>query len=86
MKKKELKEKNEREAVELKAQEERNAILEIQKKQEKMLAAGNCAICGSILYGKASFEIFDTRCCSTACVSVFRRKLAAEAAEKRLMK
>lgn len=49
-------------------------------------AAGVCPSCQLSLYGIPTYEIFDQKCCSSACVVKLRRKLAAEAAEKRMMK
>jgi len=44
MKKQETKEKNIREAIELKAREDMEAKLLEEKEAEKMISAGNCAI------------------------------------------
>lgn len=45
--------------------------------------AGFCDQCNKSLYKIEPFAIYDARCCSTACVALMRRKLAAEAAERR---
>jgi hypothetical protein len=45
--------------------------------------AGVCAQCNGSLYGVKALDVFDRRCCSSACVLLLRRKLAAEAAELR---
>jgi hypothetical protein len=47
-------------------------------------AAGVCPSCQLSLYGIPTYEIFDQKCCSSGCVVKLRRKLAAEAAEKRM--
>ena len=83
MKKQETKEKNIREAIELKAREDMEAKLLVEKEAEKMITAGNCAICSVSLYRKSVLDVFDRRCCSPVCVNLLRRKLTAEAAEKR---
>lgn len=45
--------------------------------------AGVCAQCERSLFNIKSLDVFDRRCCSSACVLLLRRKLAAEAAENR---
>lgn len=49
-------------------------------------AAGYCEYCKNSLYGIQSYEIFDKKCCSSSCVVSLRRKISAEAAEKRMLK
>jgi hypothetical protein len=43
-----------------------------------------CALCSKSLAGIKALDVFDRRCCSSDCVLRLRRKLAAEAAEKRV--
>ena len=45
--------------------------------------AGFCDQCNKSLFKIEAFTIYDAKCCSTTCVALMRRKLAAEAAEKR---
>lgn len=48
-------------------------------------SAGECALCRKSLYKSVdSYDVFDKKCCSSACAVLMRRKLMAEAAEKRL--
>jgi hypothetical protein len=54
--------------------------------ERRRLAVGVCAWCGVSLLGVKALDVFERRCCSSACVSTLRRKLAAEAALKRLNK
>eukprot|EP01041_Mallomonas_annulata_P012718 gene12718-26790_t len=54
------------------------------EEEKRTLLLGSCAFCSSSLVGKKVLELFDRRVCSSDCVMKFRRKLAAEAAEKRL--
>ena len=88
MKKKEQKEKDEKEAEEMKLREEQQTIAAasaLQKfREENKKAAGNCANCNVSLFGLKPLDVFDRRCCSSNCVVALRRKLAAEAALKRL--
>ena len=49
-------------------------------------AAGYCEYCKNSLFGIQSYEIFDKKCCSSSCVLSLRRKISAEAAEKRMLK
>lgn len=86
LKKKELKEKDEREAAAMKVREEQERLRLLERKAEDVIAAGNCAVCELQLFGRKTFDIFDNKCCSTSCISLLRRKLAAEAAEKRFSK
>ena len=84
--KKEAKDKDDREAAELKEREHKESALLEEHKAERMAAAGTCASCGVSLFGLKPFDVFDRRCCSTACVTVLRRSLVAAAAEKRIQK
>lgn len=57
---------------------------EIQKKeQEARKLAGECEICHVSLYDNTVYNVYDRKACSSKCVLVLRRKIAAEAAEKR---
>ena len=49
------------------------------------LQSGRCALCDASLYGVRALDVFDRRCCSSVCVVALRRRLAGEAAEKRLV-
>jgi hypothetical protein len=81
--KKKKKEKDEQEAAEALRRAEAQKIAAEEEAKKRMATAGNCALCGKALYGAQVYDVFDRRCCSTACVATLRRKLAAEAAEKR---
>ena len=81
--KKDNKEKDAREAEELKVLEEQERALEQQREEEVVMAAGICAFCSISLFRKKVYDIFDRRCCSGSCVIALRRRLQAEAAEKR---
>ena len=87
-KKKEQKEKDEREAIMMKEREDlqaQAAAAALQKyREENKKSAGSCANCNISLYGIKALDVFDRRCCSSNCVVSLRRKLAAEAALKRL--
>ena len=48
--------------------------------------AGVCAQCSTSLYKVKVFALQDCICCSAACVMTLRRRLAAEAAERRFGK
>jgi hypothetical protein len=85
LKKKDAREKDERDALEQKAQEDREKALFEEHKSERVAAAGVCAACGASLFGMKSFDVFDRRCCSSVCVNLLRRSLVAAAAEKRMM-
>jgi len=74
------KEQKERDAEQV--EEQRRAALEEEQRVKE--EAGTCAMCGVVLYKKEVLDVFDRRVCSTGCVLSLRRKLAAEAAEKRL--
>ena len=51
---------------------------------KKRTSCGNCDTCNKSLYRSEMFEVFDRKCCSSTCVVLCRRKLMAEAAEKRM--
>lgn len=65
---------------------ERLMQLELAKAEaeKRKVNAGSCALCQKSLAGIKALDVFDRRCCSSACVLQLRRKLTAEAAEKRL--
>ena len=52
--------------------------------EKRRANAGVCALCSNSLAGIKALDVFDRRCCSSDCVLRLRRKLAAEAAEKRV--
>mmetsp|Transcript_23283 Transcript_23283/g.39455 ORF Transcript_23283/g.39455 Transcript_23283/m.39455 type:complete len:125 (+) Transcript_23283:51-425(+) len=54
---------------------------EIEERNSKLV--GECSFCHKSLVGIVPLDIFDRRCCSSGCVVMMRRKLTAEAAEKR---
>lgn len=86
--KKEQKERDDAAAAELVARQAREAqeaeIAKAQRLEQAKANAGQCACCGMSLFGIQPFDVFDRRCCSSECVIKLRRRLAAEAAEKRL--
>ena len=55
-----------------------------QREIEEQKLAGNCAQCGIPLVNSKALDVFERRVCSSNCVLQLRRKLSAEAAEKRL--
>ena len=54
--------------------------------EQRRLSAGECGHCGKSLYLIKVFPLQDCKCCSAACVLQLRRRLAAEAAERRFGK
>jgi DNA repair exonuclease SbcCD ATPase subunit len=56
------------------------SLLERRAREE----AGVCPVCEKSLYGLVSYDLYDHKCCSSTCVMTLRRRLAAEAAEKRM--
>jgi hypothetical protein len=88
--KKEEKIKEEEQAKQLREEQQRQQLLAEQRAAEEKVrlekAAGLCDVCSKSLYAKTLYTVFDRRLCSSECVSVMRRKLAAEAAEKRFGK
>ena len=54
--------------------------------EQRRLDAGECGHCGKSLYMVKVFPLQDCKCCSAACVLQLRRRLAAEAAERRFGK
>jgi len=83
-KRKEQKEKDETEAARLEAQRVAQQEAAKADAETRRLNAGQCALCGKSLAGVRALGVFDRRCCSSDCVLRLRRRLAAEAAEKRL--
>lgn len=80
----------EREAETLKSIQEMQlkAKIELERKEAEEIELlkkilGNCYICQTSLYKHELYEVFDKKVCSNQCVLIVRRKLAAEAAEKR---
>lgn len=69
------------------AQQQEQAKL--QEEQQRLAAhrAGHCCVCDvSLLNNKLVVNVFDQKCCTAKCVMALRRRLAADAAEKRLAK
>lgn len=87
--KKEQKAKAEQEAIDAelarKLQEEMRVQQQKENEERMRLAAGSCVICKKSLYGQEFYDVFEQRCCSTACVQRFRRQLAADAAQARML-
>ena len=81
--KKDRKERDEKEALEQAKNRELQQVAAQEEAKARQLAMGVCALCKRSLYGVKAFDVFDRRCCSTPCVMLLRRQLAAEAAEKR---
>jgi hypothetical protein len=65
---------------------ELEAVQRLEREKWERDVAGKCANCEKSLYQIASYDVFDRRCCSSDCVVSLRRKLLAEAAEKRMQK
>ena len=74
--------KHEAEEKEIQAQKQ----LAISKKAEEDIQsnAGKCSFCEKSLGGIVPYEVFGRHCCSSSCVVRMRRKITADAAEKRL--
>jgi hypothetical protein len=84
--KKETKEKDEVAAKQAEEERKRQASEAASALAARMRGAGVCGMCEKPLFGIATLDIFDRRCCSSACVVALRRKLAGEAALKRFEK
>jgi hypothetical protein len=89
--KKETKAKEEAEAVEATAalvEQKRNAQVAAENaKEAAKTLAGVCSQCSKPLIGlypHRALDFFDQRCCSPACVMACRRRLAADAAMRRM--
>ena len=69
------------------AQEQAQTAVQEAKRREDTHRAGHCCVCDiSLLNNKLVVNVFDQKCCSARCVMALRRRLAADAAEKRLVK
>ncbi|CAN0137282.1 unnamed protein product, partial [Hapterophycus canaliculatus] len=87
------KEKKRRAKLRKKAEKDRALEEARQKKREDaeaedrrkrgLAAAGHCDACGKVLVAKKAFSRFDFRYCSSDCANLHKRKLAADAAERR---
>lgn len=53
------------------------------RRKRGLAAAGHCDACGKILVAKKAFSRFEFRYCSSDCANLHKRKLAADAAERR---
>ena len=78
------KEAKEREAVKDESAKDEDSRETQKSKEEPSQKAGTCAFCDKSLFGIKVLDVFDRRCCSTNCVILLRRRLAGEAALKRL--
>ncbi|CAN0224473.1 unnamed protein product, partial [Discosporangium mesarthrocarpum] len=79
--KKEEKETLQRQERERQEREEAEAI---RRKELRLAAAGCCDSCGdSLLDNKEAFSRYDYRYCSIQCTQTHKRRLAADAAERR---
>jgi hypothetical protein len=81
--KKEKKERDEVEAAEAVKRAEERKLAAVEEAKQRQVDAGVCGQCGRSLFGVKALDVFDRRCCSSPCVMLLRRRLAAEAAEKR---
>lgn len=63
-------------------QEKEDAEAEDRRKRG-LAAAGHCDACGKALVAKKAFSRFEFRYCSSDCANLHKRKLAADAAERR---
>lgn len=63
-------------------QEREDAEAEDRRKRG-LAAAGHCDACGKVLVAKKAFSRFEFRYCSSDCANLHKRKLAADAAERR---
>lgn len=64
------------------AQEREEAKAEDRRKRG-LAAAGHCDACGKKFVAKKAFIRLEFRYCSSECVNAHKRKLAADAAERR---
>lgn len=53
------------------------------RRKRGLAAAGHCDACGKVLVAKKAFSRFEFRYCSSDCANLHKRKLAADAAERR---
>lgn len=63
-------------------QEREDAEAEDRRKRG-LAAVGHCDACGKVLVAKKAFSRFEFRYCSSDCANLHKRKLAADAAERR---
>jgi len=63
-------------------QEQEEAEAE-ERRKRGLAAAGHCDACGNALIAKKAFSRFEFRYCSSDCANLHKRKLAADAAERR---
>lgn len=54
-----------------------------ERRKRGLAAVGHCDACGNALIEKKAFSRFDFRYCSSDCVNAHKRKLAADAADRR---
>ncbi|CAM9482486.1 unnamed protein product [Ectocarpus sp. 6 AP-2014] len=80
LRKKAEKSKAEEEARQKKEKEDAEAE---DRRKRGLAAAGHCDACGKALVAKKAFSRFEFRYCSTDCANLHKRKLAADAAERR---
>ncbi|CAM9477896.1 unnamed protein product [Ectocarpus fasciculatus] len=80
LRKKAEKSKAEEEARQKKEKEEAEAE---DRRKRGLAAAGHCDACGKALVAKKAFSRFEFRYCSSDCANLHKRKLAADAAERR---
>ena len=64
------------------SQEKEEAEAEDRRKRG-LAAVGHCDACGNAFAAKKAFSRFEFRYCSPDCVNAHKRKLAADAAERR---
>ena len=62
---------------------EDNSSFIAEKEERGSTLEGDCSYCHMSLKGIVPLDVFDRRCCSTGCVAMLRRKLTAEAADRR---
>lgn len=74
--------KDREEAAEEAVKQEQNRVK--REEEEAKARVGVCAQCGRSMVGIKAMDVFDRRCCSSACVVALRRRLAGEAALNRL--
>lgn len=95
-KKKQAQRKKEQKVQEQAQAEEKTEMLRLQeqfneeerrgREERDKSQAGSCASCGLSLYGVPALEVLDKLVCSSACVLPLRRRLQAEASERRFAK
>lgn len=85
LKKKEQKVREEKDRADAERMLQLQQQQELQRREQERLNAGNCHVCSASLY-EQKLSVFDKLVCSSACVAVLRRRLAADAAEARFSK